>query len=309
MFGSANDTRFAHPALFYRSETDYRATIVPFVMNGLDLGQPVAVAVPGPRLRLVRDALGGPARDVTMLDMTYEGRNPGRIIAQVLHRFADRHPDQHVRIVGESVWPGRSRTEYPACVQHEALVNAAFAGRSVTILCLYDATTLDARTLADAHATHPSIWADGGERPSTKYAPEAILDRYNLPLGVPEVDEFVVTTPADVRVARKFAADLGQLYGLTDDRVRDLSLIVTELVTNSIVHTPGPGRLAVWQADGHVVCEVRDRGTLSDPLAGRRPADRWEPGGRGLLLVNDLADLVRVHTGTEGTVIRAFLRV
>ena len=297
-----------HPALFYRSEVDYQAKIVTFVTGGLELGQPVAVAVPGPRLRLVRHALGGAARDVTLLDMTHEGRNPGRIIPRVLRRFADLHPDQHVRIVGEPIWPGRTRAEYAACVQHEALINAAFAGRDVTILCPYDVAGLDATAIADAHATHPEVWDGDGERVSDDYAPDDVIARYNQPLSAPSVDTVLVTTAYDVVAARRVAVQRARALGLAGERVHDLALIVTELVTNGIVHGPGPARLAVFAEDGHVVCEVRDPGAFTDPLAGRRPADPNNPNGRGLLLVNDLADLVRVYTG-DGTTIRALLRV
>jgi anti-sigma regulatory factor (Ser/Thr protein kinase) len=308
MVGRPVSTRFVHPALFYRSEDEYQATIVPFVTGGLALGQPVAVSVPGPRLRLLREALGPAARDVTLLDMTHEGRNPGRIIARVLRRFADAHPDRHVRIVGEPIWQGRTDTEYPACVQHEALINAAFAGRDVTILCPYDLATLDDTAIADAYVTHPVVWDGNGGVPSDRYDPDAVLDRYNQPLHVPVADTCRVVEAADVVVARRFAVEQGRRFGLSDERLQDLALIVTELVTNSIVHTPGPGHLTVFFDGTHVVCECRDPGKL-DPLAGRRPADPDNPNGRGLLLVNDLADLVRTHTGPDGTAIRALLRV
>jgi hypothetical protein len=57
------------------------------------------------------------------------------------------------------------------------------------------------------------------------------------------------------------------------------------------------------------VCQVRDGGRLTDPLAGRRPPEVGRSSGLGLLLVNDLADLVRVHTGSDGTTVRALLRL
>jgi len=308
MSGRLVSTRFVHPALFYRSDADYQAKIVTFVTDGLELSHPVAVAVPGPRLRQVRDGLGDTARHVTLLDMAEEGRNPGRIIASVLRRFADRHRDRHVRIVGEPVWPGRGDAEYPACVQHEALINLAFAGRDATILCPYDTTGLDATAIADARATHPVVWGDDGARASDEYDPDGAVARYNQPLVQPAAEVVVVATAGDVGEARRYAVERGRRFGLGEDRLQDLALVVTELVTNSIVHTPGPGRLAVFVDDGHVVCEVRDPGKLADPLAGRRPANPERQNGRGLLLVNDLADLVRTHLG-DGTTIRALMRV
>jgi anti-sigma regulatory factor (Ser/Thr protein kinase) len=97
--------------------------------------------------------------------------------------------------------------------------------------------------------------------------------------------------------------------GLAGARLGDLELIAGELVTNSLVHTSGPCRLGVWAEDGHLVCEVRDGGRLTDPLAGRRPPGTGGTSGVGLLLVNDLADLVRLHSAADGTTVRALLRL
>jgi anti-sigma regulatory factor (Ser/Thr protein kinase) len=63
----------------------------------------------------------------------------------------------------------------------------------------------------------------------------------------------------------------------------------------------------VWREDGYVVCEVGDRGQITDPLAGRRAASSGQLGGRGLLLVNHVADLVRIHTGVGGTAVRVYM--
>ncbi|RKT54401.1 anti-sigma factor RsbA family regulatory protein [Saccharothrix australiensis] len=303
------DELFVHPALFYGSAEEYLAALVPFAVDGLAAGQPVAIAVPGRKLDLVRDGLGADARHVTLLDMAQEGRNPGRIIARVLRRFADRHRDRHVRIVGEPIWAGRSGVEYPACAQHEALINAAFAGRDVTILCPYDTSELDDRALADARATHPVIWEAARRYASDHYAPDAVVARYNEPFPDPGEGVVVITGTAGLGEARRLAVRHAVAAGLPEDRVADLELIVTELTTNSLRHTDGPSRLAVRREHDHLVCEVRDTGRLADPLAGRRPAEPGQPSGRGLLLVNDLADLVRVHTGVDGTTVRALLRL
>lgn len=300
---------FVHPALFYRDEREYLAGTVPFVREGLRSGEPVAVAVPGDNLRLIEDALGADAGAVRLLDMREAGRNPGRIIPGVLRAFADAQPaGRRVRIVGEPIWAGRTRAEYPACVQHEALINSAFQGREVTVLCPYDAARLDERTLADAHATHPVVIPSGaaGQRESAAYAPEHVVARYNEPLpAVPDALSFPFTERT-LSQARHVATAEGARLGLAGTRLQDLALVAAELTTNSVVHGGGSGELRVWARDGHVLCEVRDRGRLDDPLAGRRPAVRDRRGGRGLLLVNLVADLVRVHSGEDGTTVRCW---
>ncbi|MER6984177.1 MEDS domain-containing protein, partial [Streptomyces carpinensis] len=210
---------FVHPALFYRDEHEYLAGTVAFVRAGLASGEPVAVAVPGENLRLIQTGLGADAGAVRLLDMREAGRNPGRIIPAVLRSFADaQRAGRRVRIIGEPIWAGRTPVEYPACVQHEALINAAFQGREVTVLCPYDATRLDERVLADAHATHPLVILPGSaqERDSAAYAPEHVVARYNEPLpAVPDALSFRFTAPS-LPQARRTATAEGARLGLTD---------------------------------------------------------------------------------------------
>ena len=81
-------------------------------------------------------------------------------------------------MIGEPVWPSRSEVEYPACVQHEALINRAFTGRDITVVCPYDVAQLDPDVIADARRTHPVLWQDGvfeqeqpGIRPGSDVVP------------------------------------------------------------------------------------------------------------------------------------------
>lgn len=299
---------FVHPALFYRGEQEYLDGTVPFIRDGLKTGQPVAVAVPGPNVALLKESLGQDAAAVHFLDMTEAGRNPGRIIPNVLRAFADAHPQTRVRIIGEPIWPGRSSLEYPACVQHEALINPAFRGRDVTILCPYDADRLDEKVLTDAYATHPVVVSGSREQPSTSYAPWQVVAQYNQPLlPAPPVAESRMFGVHELSAVRHFAVGRAAQLGLSGVRLDDLALAVAELTTNSVMHGGGSGSLRIWAEDSQVVCEVRDRGHLSDPLAGRRPVLRDQRGGRGLLLVHTVADLVRMHTDPEGTAIRFYM--
>jgi anti-sigma regulatory factor (Ser/Thr protein kinase) len=286
--------RFDHPALFYRGWADYLAGTVPFIRDGLAADQRVAVAVPGPNLQLLRSALGGDAGRIRMLDMTTVGRNPGQIIPGVLRAFADESADGgRVRIIGEPIWPGRTDVEYPACVQHEALINRAFEGRPVTILCPYHAAGLAPEVLADAEATHPVLVDREGERRSPAFAPDTVVDRYNLPLPVPPGDCATLRFDIDgLAAVRRFVSGHAAAAGLSEARVDDLMMVVNELATNSVVHGGGGGTVRIWAEPGHVGCETSDAGQIVDPLAGRTPVPLTGESGRGLLLVNRLADRV-----------------
>jgi anti-sigma regulatory factor (Ser/Thr protein kinase) len=299
---------FRHPALFYSDADDYLAGTVPFVRAGLSAGEPVAVAVPPENLAILAGGLGADAGMVQFLDMTSVGRNPGRIIPGVLRAFADANPGRRVRIIGEPIWAGRTAMEYPACVQHEALINRAFAGRDVEILCPYDTNALDDTALADARATHPVLIAGGHEWISDAYDPDGVVARYNRPLPPAPADAAVLPFDVDSLAGlRRFVVSGAVRHGLPESQRDDLELMVDELAANAVRHGAGAGAVHLWADDDRVWCEVRAGGRIGDPLAGREPVRVDADRGRGLLLVNHLADLVRVHNGTDATTVRMCL--
>lgn len=300
---------FTHEALLYRDDHDYLTGIVPFVDRALQRGEPVLVAVPGPRIDLLAGALGTRAVEVRFVDMTRAGRNPGKIIPWVLHAFVAEHPGAPVRMIGEPVWPGRSAEEYPACVQHEALINVAFAEDVATVLCPYDTTGLPGVVLDHVATTHPVLVEPDARRPSPDYAdPDDVLAAFNEPLGGPGPDaaEFSFERSTLPLVRDFVAAHAGRL-GLAAHRVDDLQLAANELATNAVIHGGGLGRLRVWRAGDRIVCDVRDRGKALTRLAGRVAPPPDSIGGRGLVLVNYVADLVRIHTAPHGTTVRLYL--
>ena len=93
------------------------------------------------------------AARVRTADMSQAGRNPGRIIGTVLTRVRARaQPGSRVRIIGEPIWAGRTADEYPACAEHEALINVALGEAPAYILCPYDVAAARA---SSAHRRHP----------------------------------------------------------------------------------------------------------------------------------------------------------
>jgi anti-sigma regulatory factor (Ser/Thr protein kinase) len=300
-----------HAAFLYRTQQEYVDSLLPFISDAANANHAVLVASPARNLAVLADGLGQLAANVVMTDMIEAGRNPSRILGEVLSKFVDKHADKPVRIVGESMWPSRSEIEYPACVQHEALLNRAFTGRDVTVVCPYHIAQLDREVIADARRTHPALWEDGVfHRDNGAYAPETTLARYNLPLSTDATAvRYTARKLGDLGGARAFAGAYAQWFGLSPDQTADLQLIASELATASLTQVGATCRLALWRHDGHVVCEARDDGCLDDPLAGRRAYGSDSERGRGLYVVNAVADLVRTFTTADETTIHAYLRL
>jgi anti-sigma regulatory factor (Ser/Thr protein kinase) len=306
----SRDEQFEHPALFYSGLDEFLAATVPFIHEGLALDEPVAVAVPASRSDSLHGELGAAARRVRFVNMGEVGRNPARILPDVLLAFADEHVGAtRVRIVGEPFWIGRSAAEYPACVQHEALINLAFAGSPATILCAYDAAGLPPEVLTDVEATHPVVVEGGAPRASTAFSIERVLADVNRPLPQPPQDRPLLVHAHLLGRGRQVAMAEARSAGLDEDRVADVEMVANELLTNSIEHGGGTGVLRTWTENGHFLVEVRDSGQLLDPLAGRRRPGLLQHRGRGLYVVNQLADLVRISSTPGGTTVRAWFRL
>jgi anti-sigma regulatory factor (Ser/Thr protein kinase) len=299
-----------HDAFLYSDAATYRAGLLGFIREGLELGEPVLVAVPQPGLGLLRSALDdAELQRVRTTDMSIAGRNPGRIIGSVLTAFVAEHPGTRVRIVGEPIWAGRSATEYPACAEHEALINVALRDAPAFIRCPYDVTRLERSVLVDATRTHPLMASDVDRWSSPGYAdPAAVAMLFDSPLppAPPDADVMVVGSTTGTRAARRFVHDFGTAAGMSPQRLGDLRLAAQELVVNTLVHSGGQGLLSIWTDAGQVVCQVQDGGRIDDPLVGRRPPAPPEVG-HGLFIVHQVCDLVRIHRRSGGTTVRIYL--
>jgi anti-sigma regulatory factor (Ser/Thr protein kinase) len=296
--------RLVHEALFYTGDADYLAGCAPFVREGFASDEPILVAVPEPKLSLLRAEF---CDEIRFVDMSVAGRNPGRIIPALLHAFVNEHAGKPTRIIGEPIWPGRSEIEYPPCVQHEALINLALADEDVAVLCPYDARELSPVQLLDATRTHPAL-VDGSRRwHSPGYTdPVDVVDAYNQPLAEPppEAEVLIFDTAVGPRKVRRFVHDCAELAGMRPERLADLRVAVHELALNTIIHTGQSGILTIWREEGGIVCDVTDSGKISDPMVGRRPPAVYDGFGYGLYLVNLLCDLVEMHRQPNGTSIR-----
>jgi len=299
---AGDDGACAHAALLYGTASEFARQVGDFVLAGLGAADPVMVAVPAPHERLVSGRLGDLAERVAFADMAVLGRNPGRIIPAI-QAFADSHPGQLVRYVGEPVWPARAAPEQAEAIRHEALLNEAF-GDGVRILCPYDAHSLTPAMIAAAERTHPVVMRNGRPERSRAYAGAGTPAGADQPLPEPPSRAAVLGYREDPGAARHFARQAAEAAGLAEPRLTDLVIAVGELAANTLRHTRGPGSVRVWRDTGEVICEVRDSGHIRDSLAGRRSPAPAAVRGHGLWVVHQVCDLVEMRTGPAGTVFR-----
>jgi anti-sigma regulatory factor (Ser/Thr protein kinase) len=302
---SALGDGLSHQAFFYRGQRDYLAKIKAFADAGLANSEPVLIAVPGRNHRLLRDQLG---EHVRYADMARLGRNPARIIPDV-RAFIDANPGQRVRYVSEPTWPGLSTAEMCEAARHEALINLAFTGTAVTILCPYDAARLPQPVVGDAKRTHPAILANGHPVPAVHYAgPGAVPPHCERPLPAAPASAEALGYETSLQPVRRLVASHARQAGLPVERSADLVLAVSEITGNTLRHTGAGGTMHIWHNEEEILCQIQDQGWITDPLAGRIRRSP-EQRGHGLWVVNQLCDLVELRTGQGGTTIRMHMRI
>jgi len=115
--------------------------------------------------------------------------------------------------------------------------------------------------------------------------------------------------PASVALARRALSDDLRAAGVFDQAVSDAALVISELLSNAILHAyPLPGeRLQVaWAVDGSSVeVAVSDGGGATIPHAGRPSPS--SVSGRGLSIVEHLCMTWGVRTDDAGLTVWAVL--
>lgn len=127
-------------------------------------------------------------------------------------------------------------------------------------------------------------------------------------MAAPTTDGHGMTTvlarsPASSRLAREFATSA--VPGPADDR---LAVVVTELVTNAVLHGRSAPRLSLRQKGAEVIVEVTDDGPGRPAMI---PGPTIETHGRGLAIVDHFAEEWGVTDleDSEGKVVWARVRL
>lgn len=107
--------------------------------------------------------------------------------------------------------------------------------------------------------------------------------------------------PRDHAAPARARAQVDEL-GLDPERGQELKLVVSELVTNAVLHGDGPVALRLKAAGDTVKGEVVDSGPGFDPVPRPASAPDDAEGGRGLFLVDRLCR--RWEVGTSPSRVR-----
>lgn len=150
--------------------------------------------------------------------------------------------------------------------------------------------------------------------------PVPLLERVTLP-----------REPATPRRARHYLAPRLYRLGMHPEAVDELLLAVGEAVTNAVVHggvglTPADPRQAegggppavtipdvvmveLITRDDYVVIAVTSPSERWRVPTGELPSDPEAPGGRGLFLMRQFTDALRIEQGRRGTTVYLIRRV
>ncbi len=221
-----------------------------------------------------------------MLDETIPFAVPDADAVPILRELREAEPSRPLAYLGVPLQLSTGRVYGTLCAASEQALDD-LRERDVAFMRVL------ARLLADALERPPAgapRWLDGG--------PCAAVEHDGR---VAHLAFWVVATPRAVRAARRAIDCLAEW--IPKDRMRDLQMIVSELVTNSVRHAGLEPSSSV--GIDVVVQPGSVRGRVSDPGVGFDPAAVPAPqtgqiGGWGLHIVRQMArswDVARPATG------------
>jgi anti-sigma regulatory factor (Ser/Thr protein kinase) len=326
--GAPTDGRgYLHEAVVYDSDEDFLGVVVPFLQEGVAVGEPCLVALGSSTAGLVRAAVGD-TTGFTFFDDRYE--RPASVIRASRDLFAAQVADgaSQIRVVSEVPHPGVG-APWDGWARYEAAVNHAYAEFPLWGLCAYDTRVTPAPVLDDVARTHPRLATTDGRWVNPRYQdPAEFLTRRPTGQGDPvetasrPVIELIDPTPAAARDAARTATTARpgstappNLTGpgtiqveapqLDPADIDHLVFAVSEAVTNAVTHGRPPVRFRLWTAPDRAVATVTDRGDgPTDPFAGLLPVTDTSSAGLGLWLTHQLCSHITLDTTDDGFTIR-----
>ncbi|MEU4570474.1 sensor histidine kinase [Micromonospora sp. NPDC023956] len=304
----AGHTGYLHEAICYDSDEDLLAVVLPFLLGGVEAGEPTLVSLGEQHAALVRSALPADSGVQFLEGGDVYARPAGAIRSyrKILGDHVAAGAGQ-IRIVGELPTVALGAT-WDWWARYESAINHAYDDFPLWSMCAYDRRVTPAPVMADVLRTHPWIaLPDGRRAPSGTYTDPLVYLTEPRPTPpdpiqhTPPLVEMVGPTPARARAA-VYDADRGHL---PPDDVEDLVVAVSETVTNALRHGREPVALRLWRGPDRIVVSIHDGGAgPKDPFIGLLPVGDGTNGGLGLWIAHQSCNHVTMYRGTDGFTIR-----
>ena len=168
-----------HEALVYGSTDEFAAATLPFLRQGMELGDHVLVVLRERGRAVLGDALAEDADQVEFADAREWYRSPEHAFQGYTRYLGDQlaRSARRIRVVAEVIWPADfAAADVAGWKRYEAGISTAMASVPVSFICAYDTRELPDDIVADALRTHPLVRTGEGARPSSRYTePRAFI--------------------------------------------------------------------------------------------------------------------------------------
>jgi anti-sigma regulatory factor (Ser/Thr protein kinase) len=304
---------FHHSALIVDSDETLRDRLAPLIERGMVAHEPMLMVVTARTEGIIRGILGLTATRVVWGDSSGFYRSLGTAYEMFRRYLVRQHRNgQRVHVVAE---PSFDRTDLPVAVSrvseylaYEAVCNQVYAPYGCPVTCLWDSRSQSPSVIDQVRGLHPyEIGPYGRTRQPRFVSSEAYLrERANRGLGaVPEANDLDIFPTEDMAPVRAAVNAWAFSAGFDEAMAGDVVVAVSEIIANAFVHGSAPVRLRCWRDGGTLVAQVDDAGGAPIPSeAGYIPPDNISPGGRGLWLARQLADVVLTSSQNGVTSVR-----
>lgn len=274
---------FEHVALYHEGDDDLATRLAPDIARAVEAGDAVLVCSPLEVWQRIAAELGSASDAVEYVadDVRYDHPN---VSMRILHEFVLDRTRGGARAWSIGAIPFTDDAARNAdWVRYERAVNEVLKHLPLRAVCTYDTAIIPAELLDEARGAH--IDSDAAGRPTAAPTPS--------PITLPSAEPLVRVQVESSRSARHTITEAYRdLIG--EDALGDLTLIVSEVVSNALLHGAPPVTMSAWYdaADATSVIDVSDHGRgIDDPFVDLRPP-RQRPGGAGMWIVGQLSERV-----------------
>jgi anti-sigma regulatory factor (Ser/Thr protein kinase) len=301
-------TTETHHGLFvYDTDETFAGRAERYLLNGLERGRAVLAVTCAAKQELLHDTLGSAAKRIAFANPADVYARPETALArydQLIRRSLHTGgPD--FSVYGEFP-PFDTQAEWDRWMAYEAILNRAFAGRPVEIMCGYDARAVPGAAMQRAWQCHRDVLTnEWQESPHYREPPDLVRDLTPVPEQLRGLTSLRIGKPRDVR--ERLAGELSTA-GVAADRAGGLVLATGEALSNAERYGNGVRLLRTGRVGESFVCEVCDRGTgFDDPLAGYLPPRSGGSGGAGLWVARQLTERLELFCEPGGFTVRLWI--